>query len=139
MRGFVGVLLDVPDVVAGGEHQRVEVRELLAREVIGDVIADQDRQRRERALFLRGMARGNRDLMTEALQMQRGVSANQARAADDENFHDVFLFLFCISKSIRRSSRVRSEERRVGKECVSTCRSRWSPYHQKKKPIKKNN
>src|SRR3546814_10962176 len=27
---------------------------------------------------------------------------------------------------------VRSEERRVGKECVSTCRSRWSPYHYKK-------
>src|SRR3546814_11499637 len=27
----------------------------------------------------------------------------------------------------------RSEERRVGKECVSTSRSRWSPYHSKKK------
>src|SRR3546814_16779338 len=27
----------------------------------------------------------------------------------------------------------RSEERRVGKECVSTCRSRWSPYHDTKK------
>src|SRR3546814_15509061 len=26
----------------------------------------------------------------------------------------------------------RSEERRVGQECVSTCRSRWSPYHSKK-------
>src|SRR3546814_12197781 len=26
-------------------------------------------------------------------------------------------------------NRWRSEERRVGKECVSTCRSRWSPYH----------
>src|SRR3546814_13469770 len=25
--------------------------------------------------------------------------------------------------------RARSEERRVGKECVSTCRSRWSPFH----------
>src|SRR3546814_13512076 len=25
--------------------------------------------------------------------------------------------------------KTRSEERRVGKECVSTCRSRWSPYH----------
>src|SRR3546814_10077761 len=25
--------------------------------------------------------------------------------------------------------RPRSEERRVGKKCVSTCRSRWSPYH----------
>src|SRR3546814_16150982 len=28
---------------------------------------------------------------------------------------------------------LRSEERRVGKECVSPCRSRWSPYHEKKK------
>src|SRR3546814_5128415 len=33
----------------------------------------------------------------------------------------------------------RSEERRVGKECVSTCRSRWSPYHSKKnKPQHQN-
>src|SRR3546814_12537734 len=30
-------------------------------------------------------------------------------------------------------TQARSEERRVGKECVSTCRSRWSPYHSKKK------
>src|SRR3546814_10271238 len=28
-----------------------------------------------------------------------------------------------------RDRRHRSEERRVGKECVSTCRSRWSPFH----------
>src|SRR3546814_4729555 len=28
-----------------------------------------------------------------------------------------------------RAAIARSEERRVGKECVSTCRSRWSPYH----------
>src|SRR3546814_2415549 len=27
------------------------------------------------------------------------------------------------------TGKTRSEERRVGKECVSTCRSRWSPYH----------
>src|SRR3546814_7800733 len=32
------------------------------------------------------------------------------------------------SKPLNRA-RYRSEERRVGKECVSTCRSRWSPYH----------
>src|SRR3546814_5504257 len=30
---------------------------------------------------------------------------------------------------ICNKSYARSEERRVGKECVSTCRSRWSPYH----------
>src|SRR3546814_16814979 len=35
--------------------------------------------------------------------------------------------------------RVRSEERRVGKECVSTCRYRRSPYHLKKKIQKKMN
>src|SRR3546814_12540774 len=29
----------------------------------------------------------------------------------------------------KQNWRYRSEERRVGKECVSTCRSRWSPYH----------
>src|SRR3546814_2713893 len=31
--------------------------------------------------------------------------------------------------SVLRAGEDRSEERRVGKECVSTCRSRWSPYH----------
>src|SRR3546814_13590533 len=33
----------------------------------------------------------------------------------------------------------RSEERRVGKACVSTCRSRWQPYHYKKKHTKQHN
>src|SRR3546814_17384854 len=32
--------------------------------------------------------------------------------------------------------RSRSDERRVGTECVSTCRSRWVPYHSKKKTHK---
>src|SRR3546814_12347582 len=32
----------------------------------------------------------------------------------------------------------RSEERRVGNECVSTCRSRWSPYHSKKNQTNKS-
>src|SRR3546814_3437194 len=30
---------------------------------------------------------------------------------------------------LAREAKARSEERRVGKECVSTCRSGWSPYH----------
>src|SRR3546814_12602358 len=37
---------------------------------------------------------------------------------------------FSIGSTIASSAApVRSEERRVGKECVSTCRYRWSPYH----------
>src|SRR3546814_14340076 len=38
----------------------------------------------------------------------------------------------CLTDQIDKReilSPARSEERRVGKECVSTCRSRWSPYH----------
>src|SRR3546814_11232869 len=38
-----------------------------------------------------------------------------------------------LRNSIRAFWSSRSEERRVGKECVSRCRSRWSPYHEKKK------
>src|SRR3546814_18591699 len=43
--------------------------------------------------------------------------------------------------SVRYSGmlRERSEERRVGKACVSTCRSRWSPYHYNKKPNSTHN
>src|SRR3546814_14470549 len=32
-------------------------------------------------------------------------------------------------EGVTHTASVRSEERRVGKECVGTCRSRWSPYH----------
>src|SRR3546814_11838411 len=39
------------------------------------------------------------------------------------------------SDSPNASVRQRSEERRVGKECVCTCRSRWSPYHTTKKEV----
>src|SRR3546814_9663423 len=34
-----------------------------------------------------------------------------------------------LYRMLRWRELARSEERRVGKECVSTCRSRWSPYH----------
>src|SRR3546814_18793610 len=34
-----------------------------------------------------------------------------------------------FNQIVNNLAKVRSEERRVGKECVSTCRSRWSPYH----------
>src|SRR3546814_17097286 len=44
---------------------------------------------------------------------------------DDPN-HPAFRHLQWLQDAFR------SEERRVGKECVSTCRSRWSPYHYKK-------
>ena len=42
---------------------------------------------------------------------------------------DIILLEIPDAKPIEAVPQERSEERRVGKECVSTCRSRWSPYH----------
>src|SRR3546814_19435632 len=43
--------------------------------------------------------------------------------------HESGLILFGLLALALGGSYTRSEERRVGKECVSTCRSRWSPSH----------
>src|SRR3546814_15793157 len=55
-----------------------------------------------------------------------GIQPMAVRAADT-----VKTFVIGRSHPENRDRRSRSEERRVGKECVSTCRSRWSPYHYK--------
>src|SRR3546814_4244163 len=53
-------------------------------------------------------------------------SSDLVRAFDTpQRPHGVSKARTCCPRSTKR----RSEERRVGKECVSTCRSRWSPYH----------
>src|SRR3546814_19734794 len=60
--------------------------------------------------------------------IHRGVPMADAA----EVFGDMRKLQFAIGAYIVRRSR-RSDERRVGKECVSTFRYRWSPYHYKKK------
>src|SRR3546814_15074419 len=40
-----------------------------------------------------------------------------------------------MSCGLLEQDRKRSEERRVGKECVRTCRSWWSPYHEKQNKV----
>src|SRR3546814_18508014 len=52
-------------------------------------------------------------------------------AGRDVSLHDSASQGFC--DAYPQGIECRSEERRVGKECVSTCRSRWSPYPSKKK------
>src|SRR3546814_15660654 len=42
---------------------------------------------------------------------------------------DAQLLQIALENLLGNAWKFRSEERRVGKECVSTCRSRWSPYH----------
>src|SRR3546814_7366787 len=67
-------------------------------------------------------------LQLQALGIRLGVLSNRARrfmaheiyTLDGAGWHELFDTIVCGD---------RSEERRVGKECGSTCRSRWSPYH----------
>src|SRR3546814_19233134 len=56
-------------------------------------------------------------------EAREGAEAEDQHGVEDDVEHD---------REDHEAQR-RSEERRVGKECVSTCRSRWSTYHYKKK------
>src|SRR3546814_4715416 len=69
--------------------------------------------------FVEGVKRAGPDLSREKF-----IAAMEGMK--DVNTH---IFADNITLSHEDHVGVRSEERRVGKECVSTCRSRWSPYH----------
>src|SRR3546814_18075467 len=47
----------------------------------------------------------------------------------EKGFHEASISSITRRAGVALGSFYRSEERRVGEECVSTCRSRWSPYH----------
>src|SRR3546814_20003580 len=83
-----------------------------------------------------GLPRGGRTLGADA---QYGNMVMAVEIAQLPVLSDNYIYLVHDPES-RRTAVVdpavgppvlaeRSEERRVGKECVSTCRSRWSPYH----------
>src|SRR3546814_14203194 len=81
--------------------------------------------------FLRGGLDRVGDLRVEpvlAVHARGGLLHDRLRV-DDADRH---AFGGAEGEILDRALRLRaprSEERRVGKECVSTCRSRWSPYH----------
>src|SRR3546814_4804870 len=69
-----------------------------------------------------GLGRANPWLSAPAV----GADLGDCRACGIQRRHAVD----CADRGrLSRARDRRSEERRVGKECVSTCRSRWSPYH----------
>src|SRR3546814_17140302 len=69
-------------------------------------------------------------LRAQLMQLGRVEDARVSRRLPDTLIIDIVE---------RKPAAVRSEERRVGKECVSTCRSRWWPYLSKKKNTNKRN
>src|SRR3546814_13977985 len=63
------------------------------------------------------------------LRKKKEVAGSQGWGSRVETMESVNRQLLPNSCSAIGSNGQRSEERRVGKECVSTCRSRWSPEH----------
>src|SRR3546814_11415443 len=59
-----------------------------------------------------------------------GMDARLLDVLENTRYLDRFAIGQRVDIHLYRVTQIaRSEERRVGKECVSTCRSRWSPYH----------
>src|SRR3546814_8716428 len=81
------------------------------------------------------------DLLVSTLSKREGVERAHVICLDGDTPAALCIHFDAAKLPLRRlremvraagaeiTERYRSEERRVGKECVSTCRSRWSPYH----------
>jgi phosphoribosyl-ATP pyrophosphohydrolase len=81
-------------------------------------------------LFAKGMPKIAQKLGEEAVETliaaMRGDKAELVGEAADLLFH---LTVLLAAADVPLADVMRSEERRVGKECRRLCRSRWSPYH----------
>src|SRR3546814_12289245 len=77
------------------------------------------------------------DLRTDPQQLENVVTAAEPLLLEQlsKRLAELANCAAAHCREIEDAPLMRSEERRVGKECVSTCRSRWSPYHYKKKTI----
>src|SRR3546814_12872296 len=108
---------------------------LLGRTVDGDTGADRlDPQAglgelgKRYAAKPQQVAHGIRDDIRVAFADEGAALRALLQNDDAGNLQGPQCFADCVSSDLELIGK-RSEERRVGKECVSTCRSRWSPYH----------
>src|SRR3546814_19570857 len=88
-----------------GEIEAAQARHLDVRDDDVEFLAIAADTERRLAMF------GDGDAVARHLQHRHQQIAEETRILDEQN-----------------AALARSEERRVGKECVSKCRSRWSPY-----------
>src|SRR3546814_11593667 len=102
----------------------------LFRSVQAEVMALLSRLRRERRLSMLFISH---DLALVRQLCHRIVVLDQGRVAEAGPTGELLAKPRSDITQRLIAASARSEERRVGKECVSTCRSRWSPSHSKKK------
>ena len=81
-----------------------------------------------RVFFLELSSNGN-GFFAENVAVGKGASISYSNGASEATGDVAIGNGAGINNYASQGGSIRSEERRVGKECVSTCRSRWSPYH----------
>src|SRR3546814_19236102 len=116
------------------EEERIAVRMIHAAGLVD--LASHIRFSPSFALAAIAALRAGAPILCDARMVSEGITLKRLPAANP---------IFCTlndpqvpALAARMSNTRRSEERRVGKACVSTCRSRWWPYHSKKKPNNTN-
>src|SRR3546814_13396803 len=84
----------------------------------------------EKQILLLVLDRQWKDHLLSLDHLRQGVQLRAYGQRDPliEYKREAFTLFETMLGEVREETISRSEERRVGKECVSTCRSRWSPY-----------
>ena len=62
----------------------------------------------------------------DGIEVKEVVVRSEEHTSELQSLLNISYAVFCLKK---KKVQKRSEERRVGKECLRLCRSRWSPYH----------
>src|SRR3546814_14478603 len=113
-------------VVLDGDKQRAQQYVSIARTMLGRMKAylgegvdGVKTWTLDNGVSIRTLTAGGVDKVT--------IHAPHEEVTTRKGYYFVYLFGSFTDESAKAYGR--SEERRVGKECVSTCRSRWSPYH----------
>src|SRR3546814_17932035 len=83
------------------------------------------------------IAKESKGIIFHQFDIIRWLGENEAGIAITTPAEDAIKIEYAVDNPIDKKN-IRSEERRVGKECVSTCRSRWSPYHTNKQTSHSN-
>src|SRR3546814_13423202 len=83
---------------------------------------------------LRPLTKAEKKSVSELAGQRDTIEEKMDAVVDDDDtqwleLEQAFDDLQAQIENIQDAAQKRSEERRVGKECVSTCRSRWWPYH----------
>src|SRR3546814_3912945 len=108
---------DAPGVTAKGLQELTLIEKTILSKVLAELIA------------LKLVRRSIHPDDARHHQLWPTPRGKSVRAASDKLGHTMEKAMLAVLTPAEQRQLNRSEERRVGKECVSTCRSRWSPFH----------